>query len=525
MILKKTTILTCLLCYTAAALTQTTPLKIWEIQEPTNQKDLGGPNVFGLMNEKNTFIYVSMPNAFRQEDFYFGANSLNKYDIEDGKKVGNISFFVNESIHSVKVDVLGNVYVLRIRYFKSPYNRAFLSKHSATGEQVWEKELYPDTENSCTFFNMSFDAQGRIILCGSHQYKEYFIFARCFRPDGLELWHTKIPTGQQVFDGYPSSSAAIINNKLTMFFKGNEMNVVEIDMNGNVVKQSLVLKADPISDMNKIMHTGEALQYSNYSSGSCHYKINKLDQNGNIVWERSLHTNTLTRFASFCNAEEDKFSDTDIYATCMLSDNTLVGGDTYLTKLTKTGQVMWQQRYKISDSTTIIIQDIAFDRQYVYVVGGTLFRRKSSVGLVHIYDKTNGQLVYSLQLKSNQPEPGYKILPIPGGFIYGGNRGVQAVIARYRLPTVSTTEAKPTNNINLYPNPTTRHLTIENIDKEQFNTAELWDSSGRLLLSSPVTDTTLHWQPEALPPGTYQVVLHGPGGRLAKQVVVMRDER
>jgi hypothetical protein len=522
--LKIRTILPYFLYFTVSILTaQTTPALMWEALEPINKKELGGPKVFGLINEKNTIIYALIPNTFDQENFGSGVNNLSKYDMETGKKLGNITFANNDDIRSVKIDPLGNIYIIRTKLFKSPFNRAFLSKHSATGEQLWEKELYPDPEKNCSFFNMSFDTQGRVILCGSHYYKENFIFARCFRPDGWEVWHTKIPT-EYAFEGYPNCSAAIINNKLTMFFKRNEVNVVEVDMNGNVVKQSLALKVDPRANINKIMRTGEALQYSSY--GTCNYKINKLDQNGNIVWEKSLHTNTTTRFASSCNAAEDEFSDTDIYATTTLTSNPPKSDEMYLTKLSKNGQILWKQSYSLPGDTLYgSAQDIAFDRQYVYVASSITYRRRINIGLVNVYDKANGQLVYNLQVKSNEYDGCNRVLPIPGGFIYGGNRGVQAVIARYRLPTVSTTEAKLTNNINLYPNPTTRHLTIENIDKEQFNTAELWDSSGRLLLSSPVTDTTLHWQPEVLPPGTYQVVLQGPGGRLAKPLVVMRDER
>jgi hypothetical protein len=232
-------------------------------------------------------------------------------------------------------------------------------------------------------------------------------------------------------------------------------------------------------------------------------------------------------YARWCNAVEDEFSDMDIYAVGTFSRDNPSLGSMAITKLSKNGQVLWQQRYSQSDTLNTVAVDIAFDQKYIYITGGALVSIKKSTGFVVIYDKQSGQLAYNLIIAPpNTHEIGNKILPIPGGFVYRSQRGLQeTVMARYRLPTVSTTEAKLNNNINLYPNPTTRHLTIENIDKAQFNTAELWDSSGRLLLSSPVTDTTLHWQPEVLPPGTYQVVFHGPGGRLAKPLVVMRDER
>jgi hypothetical protein len=343
-----------------------------------------------------------------------------------------------------------------------------LSKYSPSGKLLWEKQLYPEESTLYHVHNVSFDASGRIILSGLHQYNPDFIFARCFQPDGREVWHTKIPV-DNVSKFLQYTGIAIINNKLTMFTAQNhlrpaQVGVIEIDMNGNVIRQSLTFKVDSVSVVPRILPSGEAIQFDNFN-----YKVNKIDRNGNIVWERTLHTNTLANYTRRCNAVVDEFSDMDIYAVGTFYRNNPYVGNMAITKLSKSGQIVWQQRYSQSDSLDAFALDIAFDQQYIYVTGGSTSTPKGA-GFVTIYDKQSGQLVYNLKVASNTSELGNKILPISGGFIYRSQRDTRnIVIARYRLPTVTTTEAKTTNNITLYPNPTSRHLTIENIDTEQFN--------------------------------------------------------
>jgi hypothetical protein len=491
---------------------QNTPVKVWE-----NNALPGYFSQFRGMPESATeqYWYTAV------EDSDIGnplANSrIAKYDISSGLLLWRQELPEKILVSNLKTDKNDNVYFGGYDNVNNLSERSRLFKYNTAGIKQWELNLYPNFLSSV--YEILPDASDNILLTTSVDWfrASFASSLRYMRPDGRNIWEVRFQDN--------ILKTRIIGNRIRMLrWNGSVLSIEDYDFNGNRTSESVV-KLSRILGPSSLTHlsvSGEII----LANVNGPYVVEKLDSKGRSLWRNALDTTTVGYNSAMWSLKEDDKDDYAIYVTGTFI-HTIREQTCVTVKFSKDGKLLWQiVNNPRKDSLTEVGLDIAVDSRYVYVGGYSDYKganKRAINGFVSIHDKQTGQRVYYLQIDPRKRTVVGKVIPMPDGFLLGGADSLRLLIARYRLPTVSTTEPKTANNITLYPNPTTRHLTIENIDKEQFNTAELWDSGGRLLLSSPVTDTTLHWQPEALPPGTYQVVLQGPGGRLAKQIVVMHQ--
>lgn len=502
---------------------QNTPTELWVSVEFVENASGKGPSI--KLDGLGNVYMITTQNDINPS----GGYTLVKYDTL-GDQIWQQHYPPGLSGHNygdMLTDSLGHTYVA-VRFYNLPYLDvdAKMVKYSPTGEVLWENGNYRDGQTGDNhIFYLQMDSVGNLYSLGRNDSEEevtdnFLFVSQIDTATGLEIWRSTFP------GSYLAQSIRVWADRIiavgSRYSDGVQYyDIIQVDKQGNLLDFHSKPYIGYSIDFNLISSSGDLIT-GNRGFG---YNTTKISVTGDTLWRYALPQGISGD--KVVGITEDNFS--NIYVTGSWIDSNF-NRDILTTKFSKDGELLWQSKYDYqaagrSDGAF----DICVDDNFAYVTGfSTLNEDGNTITSIVIYDKEDGEEEYTINLERGLTYSGRKILAYENKFCFSNLSHMDTVNTTeiitgcFRMPEIVSTldQYESMQQVSIFPNPFSQEVHLSNLDLQLFKTVDIFDMQGKLLLSKILTGEQENLMLNEINGlGTLVLVLSGKSISLTKTIV------
>lgn len=436
-------------------------------------------------------------------------------------------------LHDMDIDSDGSVYFTGYIFDTTLTitGNPFLIKYNSLGVRQWVRVIESGKAFKIKVFNNK-----HIYIAGIRDSTNIFpgavrAFVACFDSSGNRSWY-HLDSSNYETNGYileiDKSGNAYMGGFSGCCLPGYDFFVTKLDSNGAKIWSNnypdtniyyTVPQYSTIDDSANIYISGIAT-----IAGGVPYDclVAKVDSSGNLKWWSSYARNLgNNEWEKPQNLISDKHG--NLYAIGYIEDYTFspIRQDAFILKYTSTGQLRWDYIYNNNNtnssdylSSFIVVNDS------VLVAAGSGIYSNTGGGLVVVALDTSGQLL--TKLETNDFFAALDVVRSNSSFYFTGVRidsgtfgafdSMTVFRVDYLSNTLSINAFFSSQKLSVYPNPFSQKLNITISDKNQIRSIKLYNSTGSLVYSDIVNDSSLQLNCAFLPSGLYLLEVMGSEG-------------
>lgn len=423
-----------------------------------------------------------------------------KYDME-----GNLLWKnkydtpATETIQDCISDAEGSVYSLC-----NSSSRFVLVKYSADGDTLWTFYYNSSQPITCAARDLLTDDAGNIYVTGNIKYTEINDFGLMLlklSPSGEILWESIYTEGSYGFTGL---ATRIINDTFYVWGRngsaqGTRLCCLQVNMDGNALDFNVT---QPYSDdFSTYYHIDEK---GNFLIGDqcCEYKITKFDSKGGLMWQYikpSIDTFPPNTAVARLTAISTDLNN-NVYAVGPYYFNDTINIQVLTTKLDEEGNIVWERPFH-SPSIHATYPFKSYINNENLIISGEASLSPPAIDFDFLLLQYNldGVLILGGRADLNgKRNSGRWLLGNDSIIVVAGigepevflSEPVQQIVAKFNLPTSSIFQpSKSVQDIQIIPNPfrTSVALSLEHQGSPQQGVLELLDAQGRVVYQKYVS--------------------------------------
>ena len=398
--------------------------------------------------------------------------------------------------------------------------KGLIIKYGVMGDTLWSLQLPESPQSVGEVRDLLVDKDQNIYALGAcadtiggiHQLTVFKL-----TPGGQIIWQNKYALNEESY--YIPRSMRIVEDQIIVFAAnwpevgGRYYVIHQVDLQG----QTLTTIEKPYDDefFRYVTIDQEGAIY--LGDEAKEYVATKLNLQGDTVWifENPVLGNDIPNVPARLNCLTTDKSNELYIAGMHWKDNT--DYDILVTKLNDLGEEVWNNRYHFFKAD--FPQDIFVDSDYVYVVGNSNHDSLNFDFILLVYSKETGEELATARYEhnGNTNERALSVFVKEDVIYVSGTSGTpqEAVTLKYRLDPLSKTltlENNPSENVQVYPSPFSREITIHQKDGLAFTKAKLYDVNGVLVFTQNIAATKATLTIPELADGNYLLKLMGEKG-------------
>jgi hypothetical protein len=455
-------------------------------------------------------------------------------------KIYGNDLVLNNSIVDYKFDTSNNIYILqdeKLDFFKS---KLVLQKYSPDGELIWAQQVQSAADTSYVPLKLALANDTCIFVTTLKQFNypelgddvimtENLSYLYAFHSQGNLLWQREFDPENEIW----YADKIFIHNNTAYFFERNfpstKIWLIKVDINNNL---SIIENTSIPFGVSRIYLTADnhLLLFSGIK-----YMFSKVTLDGKVLWTKDYGTNLPHNVSGDEVISVIQDTDGNIYVTGRhygqnYGTSTYTNADILTIKYSKTGNLIWQNRYEYGVNNGDIGRTIRLKNGQIYV-GGKSQRLGVSSDIDYVVlkiDATHGNTtgIYRYNGPANGNDMVSSLHIMDNGNVV--LTGLSYNYSQYDWTTqflsdivLSAPTLNTEFNASIFPNPVSIGG-ILTLSGDYFNSYQIVSTSGQIIQQEKFeqTNNSYHIHTGNLKAGMYIIQIETNLGKVSRKLIV-----